>query len=71
MKITLTKPITLQSPTRDSKRKKTDLREVFNPDEDDSNTQVKKRKLVPLGEYFPSYSFSVTCAGYLTENYTK
>lgn len=49
MKITLSKPITLQSPTRDSKRKKVDLREVFNPDEDDSNTQVKKRKLVPLG----------------------
>ncbi|CAG9837817.1 unnamed protein product [Diabrotica balteata] len=48
MKITLAKPITLQSPTRDSKRRKSDLREVFNPDEDDSNTQIKKRKLVPL-----------------------
>lgn len=50
MKITLAKPITLQgSPTRDQKRRKSDLREVFNPDEDDSNIQVKKRKLVPLG----------------------
>nr|CAI5851542.1 unnamed protein product [Callosobruchus analis] len=48
MKITLSKPISLHSPTRDSKRKKTDLREVFNPDEDDSSTNVKKRKLVPL-----------------------
>nr|CAH7737221.1 unnamed protein product [Callosobruchus chinensis]CAH7750829.1 unnamed protein product [Callosobruchus chinensis] len=48
MKITLSKPISLHSPTRDSKRKKTDLRDVFNPDEDDSSTNVKKRKLVPL-----------------------
>lgn len=50
MKITLAKPITLQgSPIRDQKRRKSDLREVFNPDEDDSNIHVKKRKLVPLG----------------------
>ena len=50
MKITLAKPITFspQNQQRDPKRKKLDLREVFNPDEDDSNTQVKKRKLVPL-----------------------
>jgi RNA-binding protein 25 len=50
MKITLAKPITFSPQTgqRDPKRKKLDLREVFNPDEDDSNTQVKKRKLVPL-----------------------
>lgn len=53
MKITLSKPITLQgsSPTRDQKRRKSDLREVFNPDEDDTAVQVKKRKLVPLGMY--------------------
>lgn len=50
MKITLAKPISFSPQTqgRDGKRKKLDLREVFNPDEDDSNTQVKKRKLVPL-----------------------
>lgn len=49
MKISLSKPIVF-SPQgqRDNKRKKADLREVFNPDEDDTNTQVKKRKLIPL-----------------------
>lgn len=51
MKITLSKPIILQgSPARDQKRRKSDLREVFNPDEDDTTVQVKKRKLVPLGK---------------------
>lgn len=52
MKITLAKPITLQgsSPSRDQKRRKSNLSEVFNPDEDDGAVQVKKRKLVPLGE---------------------
>lgn len=51
MKISLSKPIVF-SPhgQKDPKRKKADLREVFNPDEDDTSTQVKKRKLVPLGE---------------------
>lgn len=51
VKISLSKPITFspQGQQRD-KRKKVDLREVFNPDEDDTNTQVKKRKLVPLGK---------------------
>lgn len=51
MKISLSKPIVF-SPhgQRDTKRKKPDLREVFNPDEDDTNTQVKKRKLIPLGK---------------------
>lgn len=50
MKISLSKPIVF-SPhgQRDPKRKKPDLRDVFNPDEDDTATQVKKRKLVPLG----------------------
>ncbi|KAK9881568.1 hypothetical protein WA026_016442 [Henosepilachna vigintioctopunctata] len=50
MKITLSKPVAFspQTQNRDPKRRKTDLREVFNPDEDDSNTQVRKRKLVPL-----------------------
>lgn len=58
MKITLAKPISLNSPqSRDPKRKKADLREVFNPDEDDSNTQVKKRKLVPLGKNFIQFKF--------------
>lgn len=52
MKISLSKPIVFspQGQQRDNKRKKVDLREVFNPDEDDTNTQVKKRKLVPLGK---------------------
>lgn len=37
---------------RESKRKKLELREVFNADEDDNATlPQKKRKLVPLGEY--------------------
>lgn len=51
MKISLSKPIVFspQGQQRDNKRKKVDLREVFNPDEDDTSTQVKKRKLVPLG----------------------
>lgn len=53
MKITLAKPITFSPSTQQPKRKKLDLREVFNPDEDDSATQVKKRKLVPLGNFFP------------------
>ncbi|XP_017770263.1 PREDICTED: RNA-binding protein 25 isoform X2 [Nicrophorus vespilloides] len=51
MKMTLCKPIVFSphGQTRDTKRKKLDLREVFNPDDDDTNTQVKKlRKLVPL-----------------------
>lgn len=50
MKISLSKPIVF-SPhgQRDTKRKKPDLHEVFNPDEDDTNTLVKKRKLIPLG----------------------
>lgn len=53
MKITLAKPISFSSPSgQQGKRKKVDLREVFNPDEDDSSTQVKKRKLVPLGAFF-------------------
>lgn len=53
MKISLSKPIVFspQTQQRDAKRKKVDLREVFNPDEDDTNTLVKKRKLVPLGQY--------------------
>lgn len=35
---------------KDKKKKKLDVKEVFNnDDEDDSNTGVKKRKLVPLG----------------------
>lgn len=63
MKITLAKPITLQgSPTRDQKRRKSDLREVFNPDEDDTAVQVKKRKLVPLGKcslLYPIYNQTV------------
>lgn len=45
MKITLSKPNAF-SPQ--PKRRKTDLRDVFNPDEDDNSVQVKKRKLVPL-----------------------
>lgn len=49
MKITLSKPIAFSPQNQRDKRRKSDLREVFNPDEDDSNTQVKKRKLVPLG----------------------
>lgn len=55
MKITLAKPITLQggSPSRE-KRRKSNLSEVFNPDEDDGSVQVKKRKLVPLGEQYLS-----------------
>lgn len=55
MKISLSKPI-IFSPhgQRDPKRKKPDLRDVFNPDEDDTTTQVKKRKLVPLGIYLIS-----------------
>lgn len=49
IKLTLSKPSGLHSPQRnDTKRKKADLREVFNPDEDDTSTLVKKRKLVPL-----------------------
>lgn len=50
LKMTLSKPIAFSphGQQRDPKRKKTDLREIFNPDEDDTNTQVKKRKLVPL-----------------------
>lgn len=62
MKISLSKPIVF-SPhgQRDAKRKKPDLREVFNPDEDDTNTQVKKRKLIPLGNkfYFEIRDFNV------------
>lgn len=50
MKMTLSKPIVFSphGPSKDPKRRKTDLREIFNPDEDDINVQVKKRKLVPL-----------------------
>ncbi|KRT79601.1 hypothetical protein AMK59_7721, partial [Oryctes borbonicus] len=48
MKISLSKPIVFSPHGRDPKRKKPDLRDVFNPDEDDTTTQVKKRKLVPL-----------------------
>lgn len=50
MKMTLAKPIVFSphGQNRDPKRKKLDLREVFNPDEDDNTTMVKKRKLVPL-----------------------
>lgn len=47
----LSKPIMVFSPQgshKDNKRKKLDLREVFNPDEDDTNTTARKRKLVPL-----------------------
>lgn len=52
MKMTLAKPIVFSphGQKRDPKRKNADLREIFNPDEDDTNTQVKKRKLVPLGK---------------------
>lgn len=51
MKITLAKPIVFSphGQKRDPKRKNADLREIFNPDEDDTSTQIKKRKLVPLG----------------------
>lgn len=53
IKMTLSKPTAgLHSPTqRSDKRKKADLREVFNPDEDDTTTHIKKRKLVPLGAH--------------------
>lgn len=53
VKINLPKPITFspQNPKGDTKRKSADLRGVFNPDEDDSTTQVKKRKLIPIGRY--------------------
>ncbi|CAG9767816.1 unnamed protein product [Ceutorhynchus assimilis] len=51
MKITLSKPGVLSnnalSPSQ-SRKKRLDLRDVFNPDEDDSDILVKKRKLVPL-----------------------
>lgn len=63
MKISLSKPIVF-SPQgqRDNKRKKADLREVFNPDEDDTNTQVKKRKLIPLGEgAYENVCFKLMC----------
>lgn len=60
MKISLSKPIVFSPQgTRDNKRKKSDLREVFNPDEDDTNTQVKKRKLIPLGNHIRSCLFFV------------
>lgn len=53
IKLTLFKPSGLHSPQqRSDKRKKADLREVFNPDEDDTATHVKKRKLVPLGKCY-------------------
>lgn len=57
MKMTLAKPIVFSphGQKRDPKRKNVDLREIFNPDEDDTNTQVKKRKLVPLGNRYLSY----------------
>lgn len=59
MKMTLAKPIVFSphGQKRDPKRKNTDLREIFNPDEDDTNTQIKKRKLVPLGKtsHFHTY----------------
>lgn len=51
----LTKPITF-SPNQNAikdKKKKVDLKEVFNTDDDDDSNLVnsKKRKLVPLGEF--------------------
>lgn len=37
---------------KDKKKKKLDVKEVFNnDDEDDSNANTKKRKLVPLGKF--------------------
>lgn len=52
----LTKPIVFSPGAREGKRKKLELREVFNPDEDDTATQPqRKRKLVPLGTYL--YNF--------------
>lgn len=50
----LSKPIVFSpGATRDNKRKKLELREVFNADEDDNAApQQRKRKLVPLGKYF-------------------
>lgn len=49
----LSKPIVFSPGARadNKQRKKLELREVFNPDEDDNATQpARKRKLVPLGE---------------------
>lgn len=50
----LTKPIVFSPGARDGKRKKLELREVFNPDEDDAAAvPQRKRKLVPLGRLYP------------------
>lgn len=47
----LSKPIVFSPGARDGKRKKLELREVFNADEDDNAAQPqRKRKLVPLGK---------------------
>lgn len=48
----LSKPIVFSPGARDGKRKKLELREVFNADEDDNSAQPqRKRKLVPLGKF--------------------
>lgn len=59
VKINLSKPMAFspQNQRGDAKRRKADLREVFNPDEDDGATQIKKRKLVPIGLLTIQFSF--------------
>lgn len=45
-------PVMDKDKEKDKKKKKLDVKEVFNnDDEDDSNANTKKRKLVPLGKF--------------------